>query len=171
MNQKGSSVKRKAKHQRPALLLSSDDDISDVVAHRSSSSKSKTKSNIDRPRKRAKRRKRRANTIASDDDDEEIVDSDENDDDNEEDDDNNDRDASDGESEDEDRALVESLVAKCESFTSALSLGNDADDNSTSNRAIVTQPRLVPVKLRNYQLVGLNWLALLYEKQLNGDFD
>jgi len=59
---------------------------------------------------------------------------------------------------------VDSLVHQCESYTEALALGGGTGEAVRT----IAQPKRFVVPLRNYQLVGLNWLALLHSKQLNG---
>ena len=54
-------------------------------------------------------------------------------------------------------------MQQCESYTQAMMIGEDNVEQKT-----LAQPKSVPLRLRNYQLVGINWLNLLHSKNLNG---
>ena len=45
---------------------------------------------------------------------------------------------------------------------------NFQNPTSMTDRALIAQPKMLAVKLKDYQLKGLNWLATLYEQGING---
>ncbi|KAM9972341.1 hypothetical protein ACTFIW_007400 [Dictyostelium discoideum] len=45
---------------------------------------------------------------------------------------------------------------------------NNNDDDPTFSHKLVAQPKIINKVMRNYQLIGLNWMAVLYKEKING---
>ncbi|KAN0023057.1 hypothetical protein ACTFIU_009140 [Dictyostelium citrinum] len=79
---------------------------------------------------------------------------------------------------------IEKLIYACECFSKRmLEILSNAEDstittkttnnksdnkNPTFNHKLVSQPKIINKVMRNYQLIGLNWMAVLYKEKING---
>ena len=68
------------------------------------------------------------------------------------------------------RDAVSRLMIKCEKITKKMNKMVEDLTNPDSTMELTEQPKCIPVdlKMHDYQLIGLNWLALMHKQSLNG---
>eukprot|EP01132_Coremiostelium_polycephalum_P009693 gene9693-11901_t len=88
---------------------------------------------------------------------------------------------------DQDAPEIERLIFACECFSKRMvnvlancvpsNIKSDNNNNNNGekeskkgsfNHKIVNQPKIINNTMRSYQLIGLNWMALLYKENING---
>eukprot|EP01133_Synstelium_polycarpum_P006609 gene6609-7678_t len=81
------------------------------------------------------------------------------------------------EEEDDGTTQLEKLINACDSFSKRmLEILSTCDPTNSSqsessddlSHRIVSQPKLINRQMRSYQLIGLNWMALLYQEKISG---
>ncbi|EFA82962.1 SNF2-related domain-containing protein [Heterostelium album PN500] len=89
---------------------------------------------------------------------------------------------------DEETSQLDKLIKACELFskrmleilssfqenkeennnTSTAATAITAPSSSTTNRKLITQPSIIKRTMRSYQLIGLNWMGILYQEKISG---